>query len=113
MIDINQHRIRTGLVATDDSNGKTGGFRFGALQVLAFFPDPNGWEHVIVTRLDQTPTWDEMCFIKDVFWEPEDLVWQYHPPKSQNSNVHPYALHLWKKLGFEFPMPPSIFKVQG
>lgn len=109
MINLNEHRIRSGLAASDDSLGRTGSFQFGALNVLAFFPDPFGWEHVIVSRLDQTPTWDEMCFVKDCFWAPEEMVWQYHPPASQASNIHPYALHMWRKLGFEFPMPPSVF----
>lgn len=72
-----------------------------------------GWEHVSVSpcnRKRQTcPTWDEMCAIKDMFFEEEETVVQYHPPKSDYVNMHPYCLHLWRPIGREIPRPPSIF----
>jgi hypothetical protein len=109
MMDLNLYRVRNGLLASDDGLGKTGAFRVGSLNILAFFPDPHGWEHVIVSRSDHTPSWEEMCEVKDLFWDAEAVVWQYHPAKSEHTNVHPFALHLWKKCNFEMPMPPSIF----
>src|SRR5215831_8512364 len=59
--------------------------------------DPSGanWEHVSVSTAQRAPRWDEMCWVKDRFWEPEDTVVQYHPPKSLYVNCHPYTLHLW------------------
>ncbi len=72
-----------------------------------------GWEHVSVSpwsdKLKRCPTWDEMCAIKDMFFEPEERVIQYHPPKSEYVNQHPYCLHLWKPTVEEIPFPPSIF----
>lgn len=72
-----------------------------------------GWEHVSVSpcnRKRQTcPTWDEMCAIKDLFFDEEETVVQYHPPKSDYVNMHPYCLHLWRPIGREIPRPPSIF----
>lgn len=73
-----------------------------------------GWDHVSVTpcnRKRQTcPTWDEMCAIKDMFFEPEEGVVQYHPAKSQYVNNHPYCLHLWKpNNGVEIPFPDIAF----
>lgn len=56
---------------------------------------------------DRTPTWDEMCFIKDQFWDAEDVVMQLHPAKSQYVNIHPNALHLWRPVGAEIPTPPA------
>lgn len=38
------------------------------------------WEHVSVSTRRRCPTWKEMCFIKDLFWEPEEAVMQLHPP---------------------------------
>lgn len=108
-MDVNIYRVRKGLLASGDMLGKTGAFEIGPLMVLALFPDPHGWEHVIVSRIDHTPSWEEMCEVKELFWDAEAVVWQYHPPKSEHTNVHPFALHLWKKCGFEMPMPPSIF----
>lgn len=32
-----------------------------------------------------------------------------HPPKSANINIHPYCLHLWKKIGAEYELPPKEF----
>lgn len=60
------------------------------------------WEHVSVTPSNQQrkscPTWDEMCEIKDMFFEDEEQVVQFHPKKSEYVNIHPYCLHLWRKM---------------
>lgn len=70
------------------------------------------WEHVSVHRLfdgkPYTPTWDDMCFIKKMFWDDEDLAVQYHPPKSEHVNQFPWALHLWRHVSIEMPRPPKI-----
>lgn len=68
-----------------------------------------GWEHVSVSLRNRCPTWDEMCMIKDIFWGEEECVVEYHPPKSQYVKLHPYCLHLWKKIGTEFETPPKEF----
>lgn len=68
-----------------------------------------GWEHVSVSFANRTPTWDEMCKIKDMFWNEDECVVQYHPPKSDYVNVHPYCLHLWKPIGKEIITPPKDF----
>ena len=68
-----------------------------------------GWEHVSVSRSDRSPTWEEMCQVKDLFWDDTDCVIQYHPPKSDYVNNHPYCLHLWRPIGIELPRPPSFF----
>ena len=66
------------------------------------------WEHVSVSRKDRCPTWDEMCKIKALFWDEEDCVVQYHPPKSDYVNNHPFCLHLFRPTTVEMPRPPSI-----
>ena len=75
-----------------------------------------GWEHVSVSVIKphgyqpipfRTPTWDEMCYIKKLFWEDEDCVVQYHPPKSEYVDRYP-VLHLWCWRGGEFPRPPAV-----
>lgn len=67
------------------------------------------WEHVSVHAVDngheRTPTWLEMCWVKDKFWE-EECVVQFHPPHSQYINTHPHTLHLWRPLLAVIPMPP-------
>ena len=39
----------------------------------------------------------------------EECVVQYHPPKSEYVNFHPYCLHLWRKVGENFETPPKHF----
>jgi len=70
--------------------------------------DEYPWEHVSVSLGHRVPNWTEMCFIKDLFWEDEECVVQYHPPKSQYVQNHPFVLHLWKHTNIPFPAPPSI-----
>lgn len=73
------------------------------------------WEHVSISvahqrgkKKQRNPTWEEMCWIKDLFWDEEDRVVQFHPPKSEYVSLAPYCLHLWRWVLGEFPHPPSI-----
>ena len=66
-----------------------------------------GWEHVSVSKR-QTPTWNEMCFVKDLFWSEDETVIQYHPPRLTRINLHPHCLHMWRPIGVILPAPPSI-----
>lgn len=118
-------RVRKGKLASDASYGNNGAFMVKAVQ-----PIPNGepigyfllcivsdgglpgakpWEHVSVTvvhpTMQRTPSWEEMCAIKDLFWEKHDCVVQYHPPSDKYVNQHPLCLHLWRKPGFDMPVP--------
>ena len=68
-----------------------------------------GWEHVSVSTKSRCPTWEEMCFVKELFWLPEELVVQYHMPAAENVNIHDYCLHLWRNIYQTYPTPPSIF----
>lgn len=74
--------------------------------------DGLGWEHVSVhivdRRIKRIPTWEEMCYIKKIFWEDEDWVVQFHPAKSEYVNNDEFVLHLWKLKNEEFPTPPSF-----
>ena len=66
------------------------------------------WEHASVSLPNRCPNWREMCFVKDFFWDEEDLVVQYHPPKSQYVNMHVHCLHLWRPIEQQIPAPLSI-----
>lgn len=66
------------------------------------------WEHVSVSCKTRCPNWQEMCFVKDLFWDEEEAVMQLHPPRSTWINNHPYCLHLWRPTGKDIPLPPSI-----
>lgn len=75
--------------------------------LLVIWSSGEGWEHVSVSLKKRCPTWDEMCRIKNMFWNDEETVVQYHPPKSEYVNTHPYCLHLWRKKGEDFERPPK------
>lgn len=67
------------------------------------------WDHVSVSLTNRCPNWMEMCFIKDLFFETEDCVIQYHPPKSKYVNINVNVLHLWRPQKLDIPMPPMEF----
>ncbi len=76
-------------------------------------PELPQWEHVSIRaqRREQSrvPNWREMCFVKDLCWDGEDVVMQLHPKKSEYVNCHPHVLHLWRPVNATIPTPPSIF----
>ncbi len=77
---------------------------------LILASDGLGWEHVsisIVGNRKELPAWDEMCYIKDLFWDDTDVVVQYHPSKEEyvnNANV----LHMWSPTDVDIPTPPPV-----
>lgn len=104
----NQYRTTLqGMPFGDDTNGVFA-IPTGSENLIVIASDGMGWEHVSVSLRDRTPTWDEMCYVKLLFWGDEDCVIQYHPPKSEYINNHPYCLHLWRPVGLSFPAPPTI-----
>ena len=65
------------------------------------------WDHVSISTPNRCPFWDEMCWVKDLFFADEECVVQFHPPKANYVNNHPFVLHLWKPLVGTVPMPPQ------
>lgn len=65
-----------------------------------------GWEHVSISKRGCTPSWDEMCFFKDLFWKEDETVVQFHPGRSSYVNMHKHCLHLWRPIDREIPLPP-------
>jgi hypothetical protein len=106
-----EYRLKHGYMGSDKTYGNNGVFLIPfegrELQVIA--SDHAEWEHVSVSLTNRTPNWKEMCFIKNLFWDENECVVEFHPPKSEYVNNHEFCLHLWKKIGHNFEMPPSIF----
>ncbi len=107
---------------TDGHMASPEGARFGAFyfpigttQIIAIASDGSDevpWEHVSLRARDhkgeRTPSWSEMCKVKDLFWDDTECVVQYHPPKEDYVNHHKCVLHLWRPLHQEMPRPPKI-----
>jgi hypothetical protein len=111
------NRVRTGQMASDESYGLAGAFRVIApggalLAVISSGPEcefnDTEWEHVSVTAEGRCPTWDEMCFVKNLFWNEHEGAMQLHPPKSDYIDYHPHCLHIWRPIKMPIPMPPLI-----
>jgi hypothetical protein len=81
-----------------------------ALRAMADYGADTGWEHVSVStqRGKRIPNWQEMCFVKNLFWAPEECVVQFHPPASRYVNNYSVVLHLWRCTRQDFPVPPDI-----
>lgn len=125
-LDVERYRVRSGPYASSREDGNNGQFILPLASLvdrtfaLCIVSDGEGWEHVSVsvyrsdtirgrTALDRCPTWEEMCQVKDTFWEPEEATVQYHPRRSQYRNLHPYVLHIWRPTRFALPEPNADF----
>lgn len=110
------YRLTSGLMASSTIDGNNGVFILpqGGFYFQCVASDGMEWEHVSVTLRFKSstnynlPSWEEMCYIKSVFWDDEDVVVQYHPAKSQYVNNHPFVLHLWRPTTVLLPVPESI-----
>ena len=106
-------------MASPDSYGMAGSFiipiglKRRAVVVSCNGDNGSGWEHVSVhiiqgKKRQETPTWNDMCFIKNLFWSDDEVVIQFHPRKSEYVNVHNHCLHMWRSLNEELLTPPNL-----
>lgn len=85
-----------------DATIHTGGFGYVTINgwrgTVVWSVDEDNWEHVSVAPKDETiiPSWDDMCRLKDIFFEEEEAALQIHPPKSHYVNLKENCLHLWR-----------------
>lgn len=89
-------------------------YRIAGYEIRCMISDGLGWEHCSVTvaplRKEATrcPTWDEMCWVKDQFWNKDEVVIQYHPAESDYVSCHEFCLHLWKPTDQCIPVPDPL-----
>lgn len=91
------------------------------LRIVASPPDEMGafqmnlsgpvWEHVSVSVVGEgrTPTWEEMCFVKRLFWKPTETVLQFHPAEAAYINRFDYVLHLWRLPNTDHVLPNPAY----
>lgn len=73
------------------------------------FTKAMGWEHLSVSYQDETPSWDFMQEMKEMFWKDNEVCMQLHPKAEDYINNHEHCLHIWKPIDVDIPTPPSIF----
>lgn len=103
-------KLARNLIAGGSAADQGGAWQFNrhgvSLRVIASWG--MGWDHVSVSLPNRCPSWDEMSWIKSLFFEPTECVMQLHVPDAEHINNHPFCLHLWRPQGVEIPTPPSI-----
>ena len=106
--NIERFRIKHGPRASDETYGMNGDFRIPYADIIlnVIISDGGGWDHVSVSFPNRCPTWEEMHWIKRIFWEDDETVIQFHPKESEYINCHPHCLHLWKPQKKEVKLPP-------
>lgn len=111
-----KHRVAKGSLRSDASFGNNGAFIVQSVKLkralFCIASDGDGWEHVSVSIPDRCPTWEEMSYIKSLFWDCDDMVVQFHPVKAEYVNNHQFCLHLWRKAGTnDFCETPPAYMV--
>jgi len=48
-----------------------------------------------------------MTTVKNLFFDPDELVIQFHPPKKDYVNFHKNTLHLWRPWDQVITLPPE------
>lgn len=82
-----------------------------ALKVIATDGEDTEWEHVSVSvgdSLKKCASYTEMSLVKDLFWDDNQRVISFHPPKEEHVNMGE-VLHLWRWKAGDFPHPPTAF----
>ena len=105
---IEGYRIVIGPLKSDESFGMNGAFiiPYKKRRLNVIVSDGDGWDHVSVSLTYRIPTWTEMCFVKNIFFDSEETVIQFHPKKSEYINNQPHVLHMWRKQGVDYELPP-------
>ena len=106
-----RNRVRFGPTASDDRHRNNGQFIIDnpgtGRRLLIQVSDEAQWDHISVSTPVKCPTWEDMDFIKRLFFRPDEWAMQLHAPEDLHINIHPYCLHIWKPQHVPIPTPPS------
>lgn len=73
----------------------------GVFRLRVIVSAGQGWDHVSVSLPNRCPTWEEMDFVKNLFFKEDEVAMQLHVNGKTKINLHPYCLHLWRPQGKE------------
>lgn len=77
------------------------------LQVMCGYGE--GWDHVSVSVKGRCPTWEEMNWVRGLFFEADETVIQIHAPRNKYINFHKHTLHMWRHWEQVINLPPAKF----
>ena len=103
-------RIKKGPLASTEKARFCGAFqvRCKGIVLAVISSDEKGWDHVSVSHPFRCPTWEEMDYVKSIFWDDSEIVSQYHVNDDRKVCNCKYCLHMWKMQGQEIELPPPI-----
>jgi len=116
LLSANRWRVRTGKLGSNETLGWNGAFIVpinGQLWQVIISDGTGmnvGWRHLSATNAQrrEVPPWDVMCRLKELFFADDAWVVQFHPPKDDYVNDHPFVLHLWEPLEEKLPVPSIV-----
>lgn len=68
-----------------------------------------GWDHLSISLEHRCPTWNEMDYVKRMFFKEDEVAMQLHVTPKEHINCHKYCLHIWRPHNEVIPLPPSYF----
>jgi|SRR3990172_13128018 len=112
---VERHRIQPVGFYSNSSFGNNGVFEipYGCAHLLVIASNEGGWDHVSVSVQDESvkrcPTWDEMDYVRKLFFRGDEWCMQLHAPAAKNINCHPFCLHIWRPQLQSIPLPPPEY----
>ena len=104
-------KTRNLFIEAETDNAGMGGYYYDVISgknLNFIFSYQMGWEHLSVSMPSKTPSWDQMCRMKDIFWNKDEACVEYHPKEEDYVNMHQQCLHIWKPTEEYLPTPPHI-----
>lgn len=98
------------LIRTIGEDGGYGEIQWGRLKASVIWSYGGGWDHVSVApyKHSYTPSWEDMCKVKDMFFGAGETVVQYHPAEKDYVNNMRNCLHLWRPQKERLPKLPTV-----
>ena len=91
-------------------DGGSGVISINGVRCSVVFSWGGGWDHVSIVPFNKkTPSWEDMCKLKKIFFKDDEAVMQIHPKKEDYVNVVKNCLHLWRPIDKELPLPPRLY----
>lgn len=121
---LNARRVKEGPLKSSDTFGFCGAFYipscFPGVMLGVIASDGSDWvktglpppifEHASVRVINEQrlPTWNEMDYVKKIFWSDDEVVAQLHVNDERKVQHRTDVLHLWKQIGQDYSLPPGI-----
>jgi hypothetical protein len=80
----------------------------GVITLRVIASNGEDWDHVSISVKGRCPTWQEMEYVKRMFFKPNETAMQLHVKPDDHISVHPFVLHLWRPHKLAIPLPPKI-----